>query len=233
MCISVKFRFRKKLYHLTITASFLCLIVTRSCLYQVLGRAFDVSKLCLSWVNLCAIFCKRSCVFAQEHDFLEISRKSRNLQKNTTAVVLIIWAVDKGSRILYDTRSCGVTLTTSKLCSWIRATCSTMLLEAHAESPRRCLANYVASPAQRCAPGGWSAPLFTICGTDTIEDEMLPEAAREREERVLFSRKPAAWRLNIAGLHSPLCLSLPCQFELLLRLRDKDHIEKWKRTAIG
>ena len=35
-----KFSFRKKFYHLTITASLLCLIVIRNCVSQVLGCAF-------------------------------------------------------------------------------------------------------------------------------------------------------------------------------------------------
>ena len=68
------FSFRKKLYHLTITASFLCLTVIRSGAYQVLGCAFFCTKLRPSCVTLwCYLCCNRSCVFAQKHDVLNTS----------------------------------------------------------------------------------------------------------------------------------------------------------------
>ena len=56
--ISVKFSFKKKLYHSTITASLLCLIVIRA-----LSCAFFSTKLCLSCVKLCAIFVEIEVVF--------------------------------------------------------------------------------------------------------------------------------------------------------------------------
>ena len=46
----------KKFHHLAITASLLCLIVIRSCVYQVLSCAFVSTNLCHSCVKLCAIF---------------------------------------------------------------------------------------------------------------------------------------------------------------------------------
>ena len=66
MWISVKFSFRKQMCHLTITASLLCLIVIRSCVYQVLVRA--------------------------RHPKNGSGNHEINLQTKTTAVVFIISA---------------------------------------------------------------------------------------------------------------------------------------------
>ena len=87
MWISVKFSFRKKFYHLTITASLLCLMVIRSCECQLLGCAFCCTNLCLSCVQLCAIFVEMEVVLK--------TRLPKYFWKITTAVVFIIW-VDLG-----------------------------------------------------------------------------------------------------------------------------------------
>ena len=53
---------------------------------------FKSTKLCLSYVKLCAIFVAiEVCVLAEKHDFLNISR-SHEIRKNTTALVYFIWA---------------------------------------------------------------------------------------------------------------------------------------------
>ena len=68
-------------YHVTITASILCLIVIKSCVYQVLGW-------CLSCVELCAIFVLIEIVFCTKtHDFQNISgnneiRKKKQLHSS-------------------------------------------------------------------------------------------------------------------------------------------------------
>ena len=67
MWTSVTFSSRKKLYHLTITASLLFLMVIKGCVQQGLGCAFFSSKLCLSCVKLCAIFVVIEVVFLQKN----------------------------------------------------------------------------------------------------------------------------------------------------------------------
>ena len=75
-----------------IAASLLCLIVTRSCVCTKCWVVYFLVQCCVFRVLSCVLSLLYEVVFsAQKRDFLNVSG-NHEIRKNTTAVVLIIWA---------------------------------------------------------------------------------------------------------------------------------------------